>query len=189
MFLVFYLLNFILGCIFFIYQLKNEIHFSQALNILILTLGFNFLLRVFFTLVNFFVWLQNPLSRILAKDIDYFIYYSASRFWFDFLANLLLGLFFIGCLLLLNTLFKNKLLYPEEFLILPSSFVIAGWPLSFFLPVVLFLIVIFIFFGKILMKKEISERISTKKYHFIAALILNLLNIIFLPKLNFWRFG
>ena len=189
MYLTIYIGNLILGIIFFAFVLKKGLNFISAIKIFLISLIFNFFLRGLLTLLNFFTWFYNPIGRIILNDFNYFLYYSATRFWFDFLASLLLGFFFGGLFFIINLIFKKRLLSNEEFIIFPVNFIIAGWPFNFFLPVLVLLIVFFVFFGKILLGKEKKERISAKNYYFLSSVLLNLLNIIFLPKLNFWRFG
>lgn len=102
------------------------------------------------TIINYFTWLNNPLSRNLlppSTSITYFLRYSFQHYFFAAIVTIAFAYFISLLILWFNKKFQEIFFYDEEPYFASIGILLTGWPgCLFYLCLVLFLGVVYHFF-------------------------------------------
>jgi len=108
------------------------------------------------------LWLKNDISKHLLppyQDINYFIFYSLTRFFGPYLISLATGILFLFSAKILNKKYQKRFFYPEEPYFGALAVFLAGWPGLLFYIIFLTLIYLFIHLYSLFIIHN-SQRIS-----------------------------
>lgn len=148
-----------------IWLLKRGLFKTKYLKLFLITLiSFVFLFAFLKTVVNYFVWLNDPLSKNLLPPytpISYFLRYSFQHYFFSAIVTIIFASLIFWLIIKFNKKFEEKFFYEEEPYLASIGILLTGWPnCLFYLTLVLFLgvvshflIIIFAFFLCRLTKK------------------------------------
>jgi hypothetical protein len=162
---------------------KRKINFYYYL--FLIAIFSNFIFSIFLGYNLYLLWKDHPLSKYLVQNKDYFFGYIYFHFFRDLIFRLIGILIVIFLMIFLNFVFKRDIFYDEEKILIPFLSLLFHFPYNALFIVLGF---VFLFLGILIFNLSKSERFSFKNYWIFLALILFLLQPLFLSNYEFLKY-